>query len=168
MKQTKFNKDFWIKFLATVGIGYYLPWEWAGIYGVFLGLILALILNSFSLIIKIIISLILTIIGIPICTRAEKLLNRGIDPAAINFDEIIGVQFTSIWFNLFKNIIIFNFNIPLWLVLVIVYGLIDAIEPFPIKRIEKLVGGWGIVLDDLMAGIYTIIILVLLLWFFRI
>jgi phosphatidylglycerophosphatase A len=53
----------------------------------------------------------------------------------------------------------------LWLLLIIIYGLFDAIEPFPIKRIEKLVGGRGIVIDDLMAGVYTIITLLIILNF---
>jgi len=156
-------KDFWIKFWATGGLGYLMPWEWAGIYGVFLGIVFSLLLNPLSLIIKIFISIILTIIGIPLCTRAEKILNHGIDPPQINFDEIVGIQFTSIWFNLFKTIHIFGFSIPLWLLLIAIYGIIDALEPFPIKRIEKLVGGWGIVLDDLMAGVYTIMTLLIIL-----
>ena len=33
----------------------------------------------------------------------------------------------------------------------------------PIKRIEKLEGGWGIILDDLMAGVYTILSLTIIL-----
>ncbi|NMB92550.1 MAG: phosphatidylglycerophosphatase A [Parcubacteria group bacterium] len=163
IKKLHFDRNFWIKFWATGGLGYYLPWEWSGIYGAFLGLGLSLFLNPLSMLLKVIISLILVIIGIPLCTRAEKLLNRGIDPAAINFDEIIGVQFSNIWFNLFQTVSIFHFNIPLWFLLIIIYGIFDVLEPFPIKRIEKLIGGWGIVIDDLMAGIYTVIILSLLL-----
>jgi phosphatidylglycerophosphatase A len=158
-------KNFWVKFFATGGLGYLMPWEWAGIYGVLLGIGFSLLLNPLSLIIKIFISIILTIIGIPLCTRAEKILNRGIDPPQINFDEIVGVQFASLWFNLLKTIHIFNFSIPLWFILIIIYGLIDWLEPFPIKRIEKLYGGWGIVLDDLMAGVYTIMTLLIILNF---
>jgi len=160
-------KNCWIRFFATGGLGYLMPWEWAGIYGVLLGIGLALLLNSLPLILKLFISIILVVIGIPLCTEAEKILNRGIDPPNINFDEIIGVQFASLWFNLLKTINILNFSVPLWLLLIIIYGLFDAIEPFPIKRIEKLVGGRGIVIDDLMAGVYAVIILYLLLWFLR-
>lgn len=153
------KQDFWIRFFATCGLGYHLPWEFPGIYGAFVGLGLAVLLNPLPLIIKLAISIILTIIGIPLCTRAEKILNHGIDPPQIAFDEVVGIQFASIWFNLFNTVNIFHFNVPLWLILILIFGIFDALEPFPIKRIEKLFGGWGIVLDDLMAGAYTILII---------
>jgi len=36
----------------------------------------------------------------------------------------------------------------------------DILKPFPIRRLEKrLKGGWGVVLDDVMAGVYANIIL---------
>ena len=107
----------------------------------------------------------MTVISIPLCTKAEKILNKGIDPQNVVIDEVVGVQFASIWFNLFQKITIFSFNVPVWLLLLLIYGFFDALEPFPIKRIEKLKGGWGIVLDDLMAGLYMIMILLIILNF---
>lgn len=39
----------------------------------------------------------------------------------------------------------------------------DVLKPFPLKRLEKAPGGWGIMLDDLGAGIYSHLALRLLL-----
>jgi phosphatidylglycerophosphatase A len=43
------------------------------------------------------------------------------------------------------------------------FSLLDSIKIFPANKIEYLFGGWGIVLDDIVAGIYTAIILLLIL-----
>jgi len=167
MGKTLFRRDFWIKFFSTgFFISFLVPFI-PGVYGAILGIDLALLINSLPTIFKIVISLVLIIISIPLCTRAEKIFNKGKDPQNVVIDEVVGMQFSSIWFNLFQKITIFSFNISVWFVLLLIYGFFDALEPFPIKRIEKLFGGWGIVLDDLMAGVYTIITLLLILWFLR-
>ena len=165
MRKTLFRKDFWVKFFSTgFFISFLVPFI-PGVYGAILGTGFALLINSLPIILKIIISLVLTVVSIPLCSRAEKVLNQGKDPQKVVIDEVVGVQFASIWFNLFQKLTIFSFNIPLWLLLLLIYGFFDALEPFPIKRIEKLFGGWGIVLDDIMAGLYTIITLLIILHF---
>jgi phosphatidylglycerophosphatase A len=35
----------------------------------------------------------------------------------------------------------------------------DIIKPFPLRRLESLPGGWGVMLDDLGAGVYTNVVL---------
>jgi phosphatidylglycerophosphatase A len=43
----------------------------------------------------------------------------------------------------------------------------DIFKPFPIRRFEKrLKGGWGVVLDDVLAGIYANIILQIISYYF--
>ena len=165
MNKIHFVRHFWVKFFTTgFFISFLVPFI-PGIYGAILGIGFALLINSLPIILKIIISLVLTVVSIPLCTRAEKIFNKGKDPQKVVIDEVVGVQFASIWFNLFQKLTIFSFNIPLWLLLLLIYGFFDALEPFPIKKIEKLYGGWGIVLDDLMAGLYTIITLLIILHF---
>jgi len=165
MSKFHFSKEFWIKFFSTGFFGSYLIPLIPGLYGVFLGIGLSLLINGWPVIIKILISLLLTIVSIPLCTQAEKIFNQGKDPQNVVIDEVVGVQFVSIWFNLFQKITIFHYSIPLFVLLFFIYGFFDALEPFPIKRIEKLFGGWGIVIDDLMAGLYTIITLLIILNF---
>ena len=38
----------------------------------------------------------------------------------------------------------------------------DIIKPFPVKSAEKLSGGWGVMMDDVIAGIMSFIILCIL------
>jgi phosphatidylglycerophosphatase A len=47
----------------------------------------------------------------------------------------------------------------------ILFRVFDIWKPFPIRRLEKLPGGWGIMADDWMAGIYAAILLRLALHF---
>jgi len=47
----------------------------------------------------------------------------------------------------------------------LLFRLFDIWKPFPIRRLEKLPGGWGIMADDWMAGIYAAILLRLALHF---
>jgi phosphatidylglycerophosphatase A len=37
----------------------------------------------------------------------------------------------------------------------LLFRLFDIVKPFPVRRLEALPGGWGIVADDLMAGAYA-------------
>ena len=47
-----------------------------------------------------------------------------------------------------------------------IFRVLDIFKPFPIRKIDReLAGGWGIVLDDVLAGIYTNILLRLVLAF---
>jgi phosphatidylglycerophosphatase A len=41
----------------------------------------------------------------------------------------------------------------------ILFRFFDIVKPLFIRRLEKLPGGWGVMADDLLAGIYTNIIL---------
>ncbi len=47
----------------------------------------------------------------------------------------------------------------------ILFRLFDIWKPFPIRHLEKLPGGWGIMADDWLAGIYAAILLRLALHF---
>ena len=42
------------------------------------------------------------------------------------------------------------------------FRLFDMTKPFPIRRLERLPGGWGIVIDDVGAGLYALAIAALL------
>ena len=46
------------------------------------------------------------------------------------------------------------------------FRLIDIVKPFPIRRLERLPGGWGVVTDDVLAGIYANAILRVIMRFF--
>ena len=49
----------------------------------------------------------------------------------------------------------------MWLAGLIIFRGFDIVKPFPIRRLEQLPGGYGIVTDDVLAGIYGAVILYL-------
>jgi phosphatidylglycerophosphatase A len=68
------------------------------------------------------------------------------DPAEVVIDEVAGLLLTlfllpTTGFNLCLGFILFR--------------VFDILKPYPIRRLEKVGGGAGIVLDDLLAGIYA-------------
>jgi len=44
----------------------------------------------------------------------------------------------------------------------ILFRALDIVKPFPARRAERLPGGWGIMMDDVVAGLYSLIVLVIL------
>lgn len=92
-------------------------------------------------------------------TAGEMEKTEGHDPSIVNIDEIVGMWISLIFF-------------PgpfswLWLVIAfLVFRFFDIIKPFPVNVSQKLSGGWGIMVDDLLAGIYTNLVIQILffLW----
>ena len=88
-------------------------------------------------------------------SRAAEHLGQR-DPAALVIDEITGF--------LVANFLSPPGILPLVLAF-LTFRVFDIAKVFPLSRLEKLPGGAGIVLDDVMAGVYTFLIFRLLfLW----
>jgi phosphatidylglycerophosphatase A len=49
----------------------------------------------------------------------------------------------------------------------IVWRVFDIVKPFPARNLEKLEGGLGIMIDDVVAGFYSLIVLQVLLYIFK-
>jgi len=74
----------------------------------------------------------------------------GEDASVIVIDEMVGM-----WVALFlikKSLFLITIGFFL-------YRLLDVIKPFPINRSQRLPKGWGVMVDDLLAGIYTNLVL---------
>jgi phosphatidylglycerophosphatase A len=87
--------------------------------------------------------------------KAEKQLGAK-DPGCIVIDEIAGllVTFWGLPFNIFTILTGF-----------VIFRCFDIVKPFPIKRVERNVpGGLGIVLDDIMAGVYANLTIRVIIW----
>ena len=72
-------------------------------------------------------------------------------------DEIVGMLVTL------------AFLIPSFKILItgfIFFRLFDIIKPPPVRLSEKLPGGWGIMMDDIIAGIYAHLVLRGIMYFF--
>lgn len=81
--------------------------------------------------------------------KADTILIRK-DPQVVVIDEITGFLIAN-FFNQQK--------LSSLAVAFIVFRFFDIVKVFPANRIEKLPGGFGIVLDDVVAGLYTLVIL---------
>lgn len=103
-----------------------------------------------------IIIFVLTIAGICSATITEgevkqKLGNeKGVDPKIVIIDEIIGMLITLVAIPKTTKYMIAAF---------LLFRAFDIVKPYPIRKIEKLPSGWGIVFDDVMAAIYANLIL---------
>ena len=85
--------------------------------------------------------------------NAERLFGKE-DDQRIIIDEMIGFLITMLWIPKTTRFIIIGF---------ILFRFFDILKPFPIRRLERrLKGGFGVVLDDVMAGVYANIVLHLL------
>lgn len=69
-----------------------------------------------------------------------------VDPHIVVVDEVIGQ-----WITLAGTA---TFNWRSWLAALILFRLFDIWKPAPARQLEHLPGGWGIVADDVMAGVY--------------
>jgi phosphatidylglycerophosphatase A len=96
--------------------------------------------------------LVITVVGTWAATRVEKLSGRK-DPGIVVVDEVAG-QLTALLFLPF-------YATNLWLVVAgfILFRLFDIWKPYPIRRLESLGGGLGIMADDLLAGLYAAVLL---------
>lgn len=77
------------------------------------------------------------------------------DNQIIVIDEIVGMLITVLFFG--KDV--------KWLAIAfIIFRLFDIVKPFPIKKVESLAGGWGVMLDDVVAGLYAAVTLRILVY----
>ena len=93
---------------------------------------------------------VLFVVGFLTAGSAEKILDRP-DPGAIVIDEIMGMFIT----------LTLAPNHPVaWLLGFILFRIFDVLKPFPVSWLDThLHGGIGIMMDDVMAGIYALICL---------
>jgi phosphatidylglycerophosphatase A len=94
-------------------------------------------------------------VGIPAATRIARALGKK-DPSIVVIDETAGQLLTLLGAPL---------NWQSMLVGLILFRVFDITKPFPIRRLEKLPEGTGIVIDDLGAGLYALALMHLLLHF---
>lgn len=123
-----------------------------GTVGTLLGIPLFLILSVLPPVAYAVVVLVLFLGGGWICQIAEEGLGER-DAPAIVWDEIVGFLITM-------------FLAPAgwrWLVIgFLLFRLFDIWKPFPIRAMERLEGGFGVMADDAVAGIFACLVLQLL------
>ena len=91
---------------------------------------------------------IFTLVGVFVTDQVEK--DWGPDPSRVVIDEIVGVWIAVLWVpDTWTN----------WILGFVLFRFFDIAKPLGIRRLEKIKGGWGVMLDDVLAGVYSNLVL---------
>ena len=100
-------------------------------------------------------ALLITLIGIPAATRVARASGTK-DPQIVVIDEVAGQLIALVAVPLAWKTFLAGF---------ILFRVFDIIKPPPVRQLEQLPEGAGIVLDDVAAGIFALLVMHLLLHF---
>ncbi len=151
IKQSKilrFDRNFFWLFFSTGALIGFLPCC-PGTFGAFEGLVLFWFARKFSILHQFFLILFVTILGIISSEFTSRVLGDE-DPEIVVIDEIAGM-----WIGVLGKTTLLEF-----LLAFVLFRVIDINKPFPIKKLEKLHGGFGIMVDDLFAGAITNILVI--------
>ena len=139
----------------ALGFGSGLAKKAPGTFGTLVGLPLFWLIASYSISMQLSIITALFIIGIYLCGLTGK--NLGVsDHGSIVWDEIVAITLVLVFTPLAWS---------WWLAAFLLFRLFDIWKPYPIRQFDaKLKNGFGVMFDDLLAGIYALITLQGLLW----
>jgi phosphatidylglycerophosphatase A len=87
--------------------------------------------------------------GVAASARLAQRLGRK-DPGAAVVDEIVGMWLSLLFLPFTPATAIAGF---------VLFRVLDVFKPWPARQLESLPGGWGIMTDDVMAGIYANLLL---------
>ena len=122
----------------------------SGTFGTILGLPLCFFLSRTNFSVAVFLTVIFIVFAIFIAHHAEKILKKE-DPGCIVIDEIAGIMITLLGL---------PFNAVYVLAGFAIFRFFDILKPFPIRLVEKkLSGGTAIVMDDVVAGIFSNLVL---------
>ncbi len=154
MRPVKNYSNFFWTNLATLGPVGYLPAA-PGTWGSLAAAVAApWLFIPFSFLSKMLILSGLFFLGAWACTAAEKKFGRK-DPGQAVIDEVLGQWVTFLFLAAAK--------LPLLVLGFFLFRVFDILKPWPIRSSERwLPGGYSVMLDDLLAGIYALAVLVLL------
>jgi phosphatidylglycerophosphatase A len=88
-------------------------------------------------------------IGTPAATIVERESSRP-DPGHVVIDEVCGQ-----WIALIHS----TANLSHLLAGFLFFRLFDIVKPWPARQLENLPAGWGIMLDDVAAGVYALLLM---------
>jgi phosphatidylglycerophosphatase A len=72
------------------------------------------------------------------------------DPKLAVWDEFVGMWATCL---------LSPKTVPWMAAAFLCFRILDVVKPWPVRRLERLPGGWGIMSDDLLAGLYGAVLL---------
>ena len=91
----------------------------------------------------------ITLLGIPVSTAVARESGQK-DPGIVVIDEVAGQMIALISVPVHWKYLLASF---------ILFRSFDIVKPFPLRRLERLPGGTGIMMDDVGAGLYALALL---------
>ncbi|MBT4108499.1 MAG: phosphatidylglycerophosphatase A [Pelagibacterales bacterium] len=138
-------------FVSVFGIGF-IPFA-SGTFGSLAGLIIGYVLNLINYNLLFIIIPMLFILGVIASNTYQKQTGEK-DSSVIVIDEVVG-QLIAMMFVMDDFVLVF--------ISFIIFRLFDIYKPWPASYADKkMTGGFGVMLDDVFAGIYTAIFIFLI------
>jgi len=77
------------------------------------------------------------------------------DPGPVVLDEVVGMLVSLLWL---------PSSWPVYVAAFVAFRVFDIVKLWPANRLERLHGGWGIMADDVMAGVYANGVVHVLVW----
>jgi len=140
-------RSFFISCFSSVFFVGYIPFA-SGTFGTAFAVIPYLLLRG-NTALYLAATIFLFFAGVFATTEAEKVLGEK-DPHKVVIDELVGYLVAMAFVPLGIPYIIAGFFL---------FRLFDIWKPYPINGLQALPGGWGIMLDDVLAGVYANIVL---------
>lgn len=94
--------------------------------------------------------IVVIVVGTWAAHDAERSLG-GKDPGAIVIDEVAGMALSVLTLPLTPLVLLAGF---------LLFRVFDIVKPYPANALQRLRGGVGVMLDDLVAGLYALVLLV--------
>jgi phosphatidylglycerophosphatase A len=118
----------------------FVPGTWGSLGALLLWLLLPV---AFSIHLSVIV--ILFVLGVYSSNKMAKYLDDH-DPSEVVIDEVVGMGI---------SLFMLPHSLGFYLLAFILFRIFDIVKPWFIYRIQNLSGGWGIMLDDVLAGLFT-------------
>jgi len=144
-----------LNYIIATGLGTGFSPIAPGTAGSLLTVILVYLFSPFPVLLFIGILLVLFFLGVYSGGKLEAEL--GEDPSRVVIDEIVGMGISLLFVPVSWQFFLLAF---------VLFRVFDIVKPEPVRSAEKMSGGWGIMLDDVVAGVYALLAVHLLRWLF--
>jgi phosphatidylglycerophosphatase A len=103
---------------------------------------------------SVIVTIIVTLVGVWSSSVVEKIWGK--DPSRVVIDEVAGMCISLLFIPV---------KLKYMISALILFRFFDIVKPLYVRKMENLPGGWGIMMDDVLSGVYTNILLYTVVWF---